>query len=306
MTKVAVLCNNRMAVPALQTLLAENKLCAVGVPADNIEITELFSVLTTQYSIPLLILKKESFSEQLHALTAQSDAEFIFAMTFPWKIPSDILKLYPDKFYNFHYGLLPEMRGVDPVFESIKNGLQETGITVHAIEEQIDAGAIILKKIFPLDSSMTHGMLCTHLAWLASNIVEELLNKLRVNKKGTLQDITKARYFKRPEAADVSISWHNKDATEIEALVRACNPWNKGAYTQWNGWNIRVVEATVVVLEKKITQASGSVVTLDEHNGLIIKCNNETFLRLNIIYVDEGFMSGHKLLSFGIKKGSSF
>ena len=295
-----------MAVPALQTLLAENKLCAVGVPADNVEITELCSVLTSQHGIPLLILKKESFSEQLHTLMSQAEAEFIFTMTFPWKIPADILKIYPDKFYNFHYGLLPEMRGVDPVFESIKNGLQETAVTVHSIEEQIDAGAIILKKIFPLDSSMTHGMLCTHLAWLASSILNELFNKLKVDKKGTLQDKTKAKYFKRAEAADVSISWNKKDATEIEALVRACNPWNKGAYTQWNGWNIRVVEATVVILGKKITQPSGSVVTLDEDNGLIIKCNNETFLRLNIIYVDEGFMSGHKLLSFGIKKGSSF
>lgn len=306
MVKVAVLCNNRMAIPALQNLYSQGKLCAIGVPADNSDVMDFCVMLAKQSHISLMIIQKENLLDQIDEFVTLCNADFIFTMTFPWKIPDVILNKHPEKFYNFHYGLLPEMRGADPVFESIRSAASETGITVHRIESKIDKGAIILKKVIPLNSGITHGGLCTNLAWLGSGLLPELLNSLQNNIEGQEQDEAKARYYKKPTADDVCISWHHNDAKTIEALSRACNPWNKGAYTQWNGWNIRVVEATVVHYETNQSYSPGTIITLDDKNGLIVKCNNETYLRLDIIYTDEGFMSAYKLLSFGVKKGSSF
>ncbi|WP_185146907.1 formyltransferase family protein [Chryseobacterium echinoideorum] len=306
MAKVAVLCNNRMAIPALQTLYSQGKLCAVGVPVDNSDVIDFCMMLEKQSQIPFIMIQKENLFDKIDEFVTRYDAQYVFTMTFPWKIPDMILNKYPKKFYNFHYGLLPEMRGADPVFESIRSGAGETGITVHHIENKIDTGTIILKKTIPLTNGITHGTLCTNLAWLGSGILPELLNSLQSNKVGQEQDETKARYYKKPGLDDVCISWNKSDARTIESLSRACNPWNKGAYTQWNGWNIRVVEATVVNHETDQSHPPGTIITLDEKNGLIVKCNNETHLRVDIIYTDEGFMSGYKLLSFGVKKGSSF
>ncbi|MDY0932705.1 Methionyl-tRNA formyltransferase [Chryseobacterium sp. MOF25P] len=305
-SKIAVLCNNRMAIPALQALSAQGRLCALGVAEGNTDVIDFCIMLSKQSSIPLFIIKKEILSSQLEELMKKTNAEFIFTMTFPWKIPLEVLNKHPGKFYNFHYGLLPEMRGADPVFESIRSEAEKTGITVHAIENKIDKGAIILKKILPLSIKMTHGVLCTNLSWLGANLLNELLILLKNNSKGTKQDEHNAKYFTKPVAADVCISWQRYDAKTIEALSRACNPWNKGAYTQWNGWNIRVVEATVINEASHQSDLPGTILTLDEDNGLIVKCNNETQLRLDIIYTDEGFMSGHKLFAFGMKKGSRF
>lgn len=305
-SKIVVLCNNRMAVPALQALASQGRLCALGVPEANTDVIDFCSMLSKQSGIPLLIIKKENLSAQLEELITKTNAQFIFTMTFPWKIPAEVLNKHQGKFYNFHYGLLPEMRGADPVFESIRSDAKETGITVHAIENKIDKGAIILKKILPLSINMTHGVLCTNLSWLGANLLSELLILLKNDSKGIKQDEVNAKYFAKPEAADVCISWQKHDAKTIEALSRACNPWNKGAYTQWNGWNIRVVEATVINETSHQSEIPGTILSLDENNGLIVKCNNETQLRLDIIYTDEGFMSGHKLFAFGMKKGSRF
>lgn len=305
-SRIAVLCNNRMAVPALQALASQGRLCALGVPEANTDVIDFCLMLSKQSEIPLLIIKKENLFSQLEELITKTDAQFIFTMTFPWKIPVEVLNKHQDKFYNFHYGLLPEMRGADPVFESIRSGAKETGITVHAIENKIDKGAIILKKILPLSINMTHGVLCTNLSWMGANVLGELLTLLKNDSKGTKQDESNAKYFPKPVAADVCISWQKHDAKTIEALARACNPWNKGAYTQWNGWNIRVVEATVINETSHQSGIPGTILSLDEDNGLIVKCNNETQLRLDIIYTDEGFMSGHKLFAFGMKKGSRF
>lgn len=302
--KIAVLCNNRMAIPAIQTLYGQGLLRAVGIPYNNTDALDFCTALSAQTGIPLLLFKKDTLQAQLHELITASGADYIFTMTFPWKIPADILQEYPGKFYNFHYGLLPEMRGADPVFESIRSQRAETGITVHAIENEIDKGSIILKKQIPLNKDITHGILCTNLSWLSVNILENLLLLLQKKSQGTIQDNQKARYYKRPQAADVCISWQKQDAKTIEALARACNPWNKGAYTQWNGNTIRVVEAKIIDEVPDTAYPPGTILSIDENNGLTVQCNNNTRLRIDIVYTEEGFMSGHKLLAFGVQKGS--
>ncbi|WP_307445770.1 MULTISPECIES: formyltransferase family protein [Chryseobacterium] len=292
-----------MAIPALQSLHAEGRLCAVGVAEGNTDVMDFCALLSQQSGISLFVISKENRSSQIIEIIRTSGADYIFTMTFPWKISQKILHDYPHTFYNFHYGLLPEMRGADPVFESLRIKAKETGITVHAIDQHIDEGAIILKKSLPLTADMTHGTLCTHLSWLGASLLHELIVLLQANFRGTGQDTDHARYFPKPGISDVCISWQKYDAETIEALSRACNPWNKGAYTQWNGWNIRVVEATVVHNVNSHPGFPGTIVSLDKEQGFIVKCNNETHLRLDIVYTDEGFMSGHKLSAFGLKKG---
>lgn len=305
-SKIAVLCNNRMAIPALQALQTMGQLCGIGVPEGNTDVIDFCTMLSEQSGIPLRVMKKENFSVQIQELIEKTNPKYIFTMTFPWKVSAETLEKHPDIFYNFHYGLLPEMRGADPVFESLRNNAKETGITVHTIENKIDTGSIILKKILPITSIMTHGILCTHLSWLGSNLLNELLTMLNNGFQGIKQDHNKAKYYTKPGANDVCISWQKSDAQTVEALSRACNPWNKGAYTQWNGWNIRVVEATIVEKNKGLSDPPGTILSLDEESGLIVKCHNGTQIRLDIIYTDEGFMSGHKLSVFGLKKGSQF
>jgi methionyl-tRNA formyltransferase len=301
--KIAVLCNNRMAVPALQSLYAEGRLCAVGVAEGNTDVIDFCSMLSQQSGIPLFIISKGKCSLQIIEMISKTGADHIFTMTFPWKISPEILHDYPDTFYNFHYGLLPEMRGADPVFESLRSRAKETGVTVHAIDKDIDRGAIILKKNIPITAEMTHGALCTRLSWLGAGLLHELTNLLQSKIKGTEQDEHQARYFPKPGISDVCISWLKDDAETVEALSRACNPWNKGAYTQWNGWNIRVVEATVVHGMDSHPELPGTILSLNKEQGCIVKCNHNTHLRLDIVYTDEGFMSGHKLTAFGLKKG---
>jgi methionyl-tRNA formyltransferase len=292
-----------MAVPALQSLYAEGRLCAIGMAEGNTDVIDFCSMLSQQSGIPLFIISKEKRSLQIIEMISKAGADHIFTMTFPWKISPEILHDYPDTFYNFHYGLLPEMRGADPVFESLRSRAKETGVTVHAIDKEIDRGAIILKKNIPITADMTHGTLCTQLSWLGAGLLHEMIILLQSRIKGTRQDEHQARYFPKPGIADVCISWLKDDAETIEALSRACNPWNKGAYTQWNGWNIRVVEATVVHGIDSHPELPGTILSLDKEQGFIVKCNHNTYLRLDIVYTDEGFMSGHKLAAFGLKKG---
>ncbi|MFD1602885.1 formyltransferase family protein [Flavobacterium artemisiae] len=300
---IVVLCNHRMAFAAIQTLYSIGRLHCIAIPEYNDEIKDFYTAFASQAGINLVLLEKEKREVQIKELLKSAELKYIFTMTFPWKISEQIIKQHPGMFYNFHYGLLPEMRGSDPVFESLRQQKSETGITVHLIEKEIDKGAIILKKKLPLNIPVTHGMLCTNLAYLGSQCIPELLVLLGANFKGIAQEEMNSHYYKRPNASDVCINWKNQDAKTIEALIRACNPWNKGAYTQWNGWNIRILEASQISFKSQQLQKPGTILNIDEEKGLIVECCNNTQLRINIVYTDEGFMSGQKLLIFGIKNG---
>ena len=303
---IVVLCNNRMAFPAIQTLHSLGRLHTIGVPSENEDVKAFCSVFAAKAGINLIWIEKSKLEVHLQEIIKNIGIKFIFTMTFPWKVPEEIIEKHPNLFYNFHYGLLPEMRGADPVFESIRKQKNETGISVHSIEKAIDKGKVVLKKTLPLHNDFTHGMLSTNLSYLASYMLPELFTLLHNNDKGVSQDESLARYYKKPTIADVSIQWEKQDSKSIQALVNACNPWNKGAYTQWNGLNIRLLEVSQTNTITDYPKAPGTILEINENNGLIIQCYDNTQLRINTVYTEEGFMSGHKLLAFGIKNGEQF
>lgn len=66
------------------------------------------------------------------------------------KIEGALLDVPSDAAINIHSSLLPEYRGVSPGFWNLLNDEEQTGITVHYMDEELDSGAIIRQE--PLKS----------------------------------------------------------------------------------------------------------------------------------------------------------
>ena len=294
-----------MAIPALQELAAQGALTAVVIPDTNGELMQEVGYLLQGTNIPVRSLKKETNDEETICWLKDRQAGFIFMMTFPWKIRAALIRAFDNRFYNFHYGLLPGMRGADPVFESIRQQLPETGITVHAVTEAIDKGPILAMQKVPLNDSMTHGWLCTSLGMAAAQFCRALTGLLATQPQPPLQPQPESggHYYPRPELKDVMIDWENMDSSRIQALVRACNPWNKGAYTQCRGWNFRVLSVSRAGNVSGENIAPGTIMELDKTKGVLIACRDNQLLKLDIFYCDMGFFDGPALSGFGLKKG---
>lgn len=56
---------------------------------------------------------------------------------------------------NFHFALLPRNRGVAPIPWAILAGDSETGVTLHYMTEDIDAGDVIAQRAVPIGSGDT-------------------------------------------------------------------------------------------------------------------------------------------------------
>ncbi len=88
-----------------------------------------------------------------------SHPDLIVLAGFLWKVPDHIIKAFPNKIINIHPALLPKYGGKgmygDHVHKAVKeNGDDESGITIHYVNEHYDEGAIIHQertKISPED-----------------------------------------------------------------------------------------------------------------------------------------------------------
>ncbi len=72
--------------------------------------------------------------------------DVIAVSCFTLRVPPALLGLPRFGCVNVHPSLLPRNRGVDPVFWTLRRGEQETGVTIHLMDEGYDSGPILIQE----------------------------------------------------------------------------------------------------------------------------------------------------------------
>jgi phosphoribosylglycinamide formyltransferase-1 len=113
--------------------------------------------------------------------------DFIVLAGFLWLVPSDILTSYENRIVNIHPALLPGYggRGMygDRVHEAvIRAGEKESGITIHYVNSEYDAGDIIFQAVCPVLEDDTPADVAARVHALEYKhypvVIEELVSKL--------------------------------------------------------------------------------------------------------------------------------
>lgn len=108
----------------------------------------------TKHNIPTCVLKKSDFTtsvEYERALLQQLkewNPTLIALAGFLQKIPDSVIQAYPDRILNIHPSLLPKFGGKGfygmHVHQAVvESGDQETGCTVHLVNEVYDEGEVL-------------------------------------------------------------------------------------------------------------------------------------------------------------------
>jgi methionyl-tRNA formyltransferase len=302
---VLVLCNDRIALPALRSLAFYGRLAGIAVPKQNKDwIDELKIVFK---DIPVIGLHKVNWQEKVNDLFVQSHANLGMLMTFPWKLDQPLIDLPAWGFLNFHYGMLPQYRGANPIFSQLRNREALAGLSIHRVSDKMDGGPIVMQDKLKLNNSITYGQLHFLVGELGAVMMGKLLEMISFGSKlpSREQDESLAAWYDRPTADDVTIHWGRMGAAEIVATINACNPWNKGAITSIKGWKLRVVEAVIDEQLSAENVPAGTIVSV--HSGIaeVVTKDHQT-LQLRTIYTEYGFSNAFRLLDFGIKQGDSF
>lgn len=123
------------------------------------------------------VFDRVAFEQEVLLELQDQNPSLIVLAGFLWKIPNSYIDAFPNKIINIHPSLLPKYGGKGMygayVFEAIvANKEQETGITIHYVNEHYDEGAIIFQAktaLAPTDTVVevaqkTHLLEHTHFA----------------------------------------------------------------------------------------------------------------------------------------------
>ena len=164
------------------------------------------------------------------AKIAEIKPEILFSFYYRSLLGREILRIPPQGAYNLHGSLLPAYRGRSPVNWVLVNGENRTGVTLHHMVEQADAGDIVGQKEVSIEFEDSALTLYRKLCLKAEALLDESLPLI---KKGTAprrpQDPRRASYFGGRKPQDGRIDWH-WPVVQIYNLIRAVTEPYPGAF----------------------------------------------------------------------------
>jgi methionyl-tRNA formyltransferase len=297
-----------LGLPIWQDLRALGLVAGVAVPdTGQPEVEELVAQLH-HLQQPTTRLRKPTLAADLQEWLAATTPQAVLVLTFPWRIPAALLAVPPQGFLNFHFAALPGYRGPEPLFWQLRHGEANGAVSVHQMAADFDTGPLLLTIPVPIGPTDTHGLHRARLAAAGVGAVRQVVAALEAaHATGqplplTAQDPQKARYWPRPTLADLCLRWA-EPAISLDRLVRAANPWNRGALATLRGQPLRVLVTTVVAPAGATTAPPGTVVRADDAVGLIVACGDGSLLRLDAAMLTEGYFVGPQLVDMGIAVG---
>jgi len=114
------------------------------VEAHAIEIAKNHNI--AYYIVPSNDKKRAKFELDILEILSRNKIEIIVLAGFMKILSKNFVKEYRDKIINIHPSLLPKFPGVNPHRDAIEAGANESGCTVHFVDEGVDTGPIILQE----------------------------------------------------------------------------------------------------------------------------------------------------------------
>ena len=103
---------------------------------------------------------------------------------------------------NRHNSLLPRYRGRLAPFWVLSRGETETGVTIHTVSEEIDAGAIVAQRKIKIEPGMDYVTLTRKCYAIAPELMIEAIEKLEKGFVPEKMDMAKGEYFTTPTIMD--------------------------------------------------------------------------------------------------------
>ncbi len=127
--------------------------------------------------------KKDLKSNYVLNILQENNIDFIVLAGFLLLIPKKIIEKYPQKIINIHPALLPKYGGKgmygDAVHKAVVvNGEQESGITIHYVNEKYDEGNIVFQARCKITKSDTAEQLAKKIHELEYNYFPKIIEKI--------------------------------------------------------------------------------------------------------------------------------
>jgi len=154
-------------------------------------------------------------------------------------LPKEVFSIPVMGTVNLHPSLLPKYRGPAPINWAIINGERETGVTTFFINENVDAGDIILQRRVEIGEDETAGELHDRLMHIGAELLAETVDLIAQGKAKVIRQPAEAP-SRAPKLSreDGLIDW-SQPSQRVRNFVRGMTPY-PGAYTFLGGKMLKI------------------------------------------------------------------
>jgi phosphoribosylglycinamide formyltransferase-1 len=101
-------------------------------------------------------LEREAYDRQIVSVLREHQVDLVCLAGYMRLLSPYFIKCFPRRILNIHPSLLPSFPGLESQRQALEYGVKFAGCTVHFVDENLDAGPIVLQAVVPvLDTDTT-------------------------------------------------------------------------------------------------------------------------------------------------------
>jgi phosphoribosylglycinamide formyltransferase-1 len=105
--------------------------------------------------IPSKGLEREAYDKLVAAALREKNVELVCLAGYMRLLSPYFVAAFPHRILNIHPSLLPAFPGLEAQRQALEHGAKFSGCTVHFVDENLDAGPIVLQVAVPIEDSDT-------------------------------------------------------------------------------------------------------------------------------------------------------
>ncbi len=169
---------------------------------------------------------KSANSDAFRRLMVSLNVDIIIVGTWKERLESQTYNIPKIATVNVHPSLLPKYRGPNPYMQTILHGEKFSGVTIHLVNDEYDAGSVLKQDRVRIYDTDTSNELRMRTVVKARELVSEFLNDL--NEKiltPVKQDDKYATYFPSITGEEMMLDFELQSSDEISRTIRALHPF---------------------------------------------------------------------------------
>jgi len=165
--------------------------------------------IASEGDVPVIHLRSMHDEDAFNRAMALAP-DILLVACFPIILNARWLNVARQMCVNLHPSVLPSYRGPTPLFWQFREGERESGVTLHIIEDDVDAGDIVAQSVLPLPVGARFSEFNAQLAEAGAALLVDMLQKMSagIAVPRTAQDEVLASYQPFPKDKDFRFDTH--------------------------------------------------------------------------------------------------
>jgi phosphoribosylglycinamide formyltransferase 1 len=105
--------------------------------------------------IPSKGLEREAYDKLVVAALCEKNVDLVCLAGYMRLLSPHFVAAFPNRILNIHPSLLPAFPGLESQRQALEHGAKFSGCTVHFVDENLDAGPIVLQACVPIEDRDT-------------------------------------------------------------------------------------------------------------------------------------------------------